>query len=91
MLMKFLCGSLPWEGYGFSTYTYATFPQRNHIFGYATFEYKKHVARTSLFADYPEEFRQYFDYCTALAFDEQPDYRLALSHHIISFTALLLS
>jgi len=73
--MHFLHGSLPWKKLATSTNLKRTKYQK-------VLECKQ-AQHEALFVGYPAEFRQYFDYCTALAFDEQPDYRLAFSYHII--------
>jgi hypothetical protein len=68
VLMYFLRGSLPWQGLKASTKKkkYARILER-----------KQATAASLLCRGYPVEFRQYFEHCSSLGFEDPPDYRLA--------------
>jgi hypothetical protein len=69
VFMYFLRGSLPWQGLKASTKKkkYARILER-----------KQATAASLLCRGYPIEFRQYFEHCSSLGFEDAPDYRYSL-------------
>ena len=70
LLLYFLRGSLPWQG----------LPGKNKVEKYENIKQKKlSVTVEELCKGYPDEFRDYMNYCRCLQFTEQPDYEYLIA------------
>jgi len=70
VLLYFLRGSLPWQG----------LPGRSKNEKYNNIKKKKlEVTVEELCKGYPEEFKDYMNYCRKLSFTDDPDYRFLIS------------
>lgn len=89
VLLYFLRGSLPWQG----------LPGRNKDEKYNNIKKKKlETSLDELCRGYPSEFKEFMEYCRQLKFEEDPDYKFAISlfekclnrhnldHKILDFT-----
>jgi hypothetical protein len=66
VLMYFLRGSLPWQGLKANTKKQK----------YQRILERKQQTHTDLLClNYPSEFKEYFSHCSALGFEDRPDYR----------------
>lgn len=66
VLMYFLRGSLPWQGLN---------PDPRDERYPMILERKQATCPDILCESYPNEFREYFAHCSALGFEDRPDYR----------------
>lgn len=67
VLMYFLRGSLPWQGLKANTKKQK----------YQRILERKQQTHTDLLClNYPSEFKEYFEHCSALGFEDRPDYRV---------------
>lgn len=66
VLMYFLRGSLPWQGLKANT------KKQKYL---RILERKQSTHPDVLCKSYPNEFREYFAHCSALSFEDRPDYR----------------